>query len=207
MVSELFILSLHQLISKGIDDKRYKPGEYRDNPKGNITRVGDSDHGGVYKPPQAHIDIKLLMGNFIEWFNSEEILNLPSLIRAAFVHYYFERIHPFNDGNGRVGRLLEKSLLIASGDKYAGHGIDSYYLANIDSYFSAFNLSRNNEKKTPKICNHAFVEFVLKGFDATIERMHHRANKLMEYFLVLAWLSDLLRNKKLTSVNMSFLTI
>ena len=47
MVSELFILSLHQLISKGIDDKRYKPGEYRDNPKGNITRVGDSDHGGV----------------------------------------------------------------------------------------------------------------------------------------------------------------
>ncbi len=96
MVSELFILSLHKLISSGINDERYKPGEYRDNPKGQITRVGDPDHGGVYKPPQAHIDIKLLMKNCVEWLNSEEVLNLPSLIRASLAHYYFERIHPFN---------------------------------------------------------------------------------------------------------------
>ncbi|SMG67033.1 filamentation induced by cAMP protein Fic, partial [methanotrophic bacterial endosymbiont of Bathymodiolus sp.] len=147
MVSESFILSLHQLISSGINDKRYKPGEYRDNPKGNITRVGDAHHGGIYKPPQAHIDIKLLMGKFVEWLNNDELLNLPSLIRAPLAHYYFERIHPFNDGNGRVGRLLEKSLLIASGDKYAGRGIDNYYLTNIDRYFSAFNLSRKSESQ------------------------------------------------------------
>lgn len=197
IVSEIFILSLHKLISSGIDDKRYKPSEYRDNPKGNITRVGDADHGGVYKPPQAHIDIKLLMGKFVNWLNSEEVLNLPSLIRAPLAHYYFERIHPFNDGNGRVGRLLEKSLLIASGDKYAGRGIDHYYLNHIDEYFSAFNLSRKAEKQTPGTCHHAFIEFVLKGFDITIERMHHRANKLMEHFLILAWLGDLLRDKKI----------
>ncbi|MFW5443057.1 MAG: hypothetical protein ACKE51_01960 [Methylococcaceae bacterium] len=70
VVSEMFILSLHKLISTGINDERYKPGEYRDNPKGQITRVGDTDHGGVYKPPQAHVDIKLLMGKFVEWLNS-----------------------------------------------------------------------------------------------------------------------------------------
>ena len=197
VVSELFILSLHKLISTGINDERYKPGEYRDNPKSQITRVGDADHGGVYKPPQAHVDIKLLMGKLVEWLNSEEVINLPSLIRAPLAHYYFERIHPFNDGNGRVGRLLEKTLLIASGDKYAGRGIDRYYLTNIDNYFSAFNVSRNNEKNASKTCNHAFVEFVLKGFDETIERMHHRANKLMEHFLILAWLGDLLRDKKI----------
>jgi len=197
IVSEIFILSLHKLISSGIDDKRYKPSEYRDNTKGNITRVGDADHGGVYKPPQAHIDIKLLMVEFVNWLNSKEAINLPSLVRATLAHYYFERIHPFNDGNGRVGRLLEKSLLIASGDKYAGRGIDHYYLNHIDEYFSAFNLSRKAEKQAPETCNHAFVEFVLKGFNITIERMHHRANKLMEHFLILAWLGDLLRNKKI----------
>jgi Fic family protein len=197
MLSELFILSLHKLISSGINDERYKPGEYRDNPKGQITKVGDADHGGVYKPPQAHIDIKLLMKKFVEWLNSEEALSLPSLIRAPLAHYYFERIHPFNDGNGRVGRLLEKTLLFASGDKYAGRGIDNYYLTHIDSYFSAFNSSRHNEKLMPETCNHAFVEFVLKGFDETIERMHHRANRLMEHFLILAWLGDLLRDKKI----------
>jgi len=196
-VSEVFILALHQIISNGIDDERYKPSQYRDNPKGLITYVGDAEHGGVYKPPQAHVDIKQLMGSLVEWLNSEELLNLPSLIRAALAHYYFERIHPFNDGNGRVGRLLEKTLLIASGDKYAGRGIDNYYLVNIDRYFSAFNLSRKAEKQSPEICNRAFIEFVLKGFDVTIERMHHRANKLMEHFLVLAWLGDLLLGKRI----------
>jgi Fic family protein len=117
IVSESFILSLHQLISGGISDERYRPGRYRDNPKGTITEVGDADHGGIYKPPQAHIDIKMLMGSFVEWLNSEELCGLPSLIRAPLAHYYFERIHPFQDGNGREGRLHEKSNQLTSSDK------------------------------------------------------------------------------------------
>lgn len=151
-VSESFILSLHHLISGGINDVRYQPGQYRDNPKGKITKVGDADHGGAYKPPQAHIDIKLLMGKFVEWINSEELTTLPTLIRAPLAHYYFERIHPFQDGNGRVGRLLEKTILIASGDKYASRAIDRYYLDNIDNYFSAFNRPRKEEKTNPDTC-------------------------------------------------------
>jgi Fic family protein len=197
MVSETFILSLHRLISKEINDERYRPGEYRDNPKGKITKVGDGEHGGVYKPPQAHADIKLLMGKLIEWLNSDEIIGLPSLLRAPLAHYYFERIHPFQDGNGRVGRLLEKTILLASGDKYAGRGIDRYYLENIDAYFSAFNLARKQEKTHPDFCNQCFIEFVLKGFAVTLERLHHRANHLVQHFLVLAWLGDLLRDKRI----------
>jgi Fic family protein len=199
MVSETFVLSLHQLISKGINDERYRPGEYRDNPKGKITKVGDSEHGGVYKPPQSHVDIKLLMGKLIAWLNRDEIINLPSLLRAPLAHYYFERIHPFQDGNGRVGRLLEKAILMASGDKYAGRGIDRYYLENIDAYFSAFNHARREEKNNPEHCNQGFVEFVLKGFDLAIERFHHRANQLMRHVLILAWLSDLLRDKRINN--------
>lgn len=197
LVSETFILSLHRLISEGINDERYRPAHYRDNPKGKITRVGDNDHGGVYKPPQAHIDIKLLMGKLVEWLNSDEIVNLPSLIRAPLAHYYFERIHPFQDGNGRVGRLLEKTILIASGNRYASRGIDRYYLENIDMYFSAFNQARKLEKTSPETCNQSFIEFVLKGFEISIERLHHRANQLMQHFLVLAWLGDLLRDKRI----------
>jgi Fic family protein len=199
IVSESFILSLHRIISGGINDDRYRPGQYRDNPKGKITKVGDPDHGGIYKPPQAHIDIKMLMGEFVAWLNSDKIRNLPSLIRAPLAHYYFERIHPFPDGNGRVGRLLEKSILLASGDKYASRGIDRYYLENIDTYFSVFNRARKEEKTNPEYCNHAFVEFVLKGFDVTIERLHHRANKLVEHFLILAWLGHQLRDKHINN--------
>lgn len=199
IVSEAFILSLHQLISNDINNERYRPGEYRDNPKGKITKVGNADHGGVYKPPQAHIDIKLLMGKLVKWLNSEALINLPGLIRAPLAHYYFERIHLFQDGNGRVGRLLEKTILIASGDKYVGRGIDRYYLENIYTYFSAFNQPRKEEKNNPKTCNHYFVEFVLNGFIATIERLHYRANILIGHFLILAMLGDLLKSKQINN--------
>lgn len=195
MVSEALLLKLHQLISSGLNDERYRPGQYRDNPKGKITKVGDSDHGGVYKPPQAHVDIKLLMGKFVEWLNSDEVTALSGLIRAPLAHYYFERIHPFQDGNGRVGRLLEKSILLASGDKYASRGIDRYYLDNIDRYFSVFNRCWHEEKTNPATCNQVFVEFVLNGFAVTIERLHHRANQLMGRFLMLAWLGEQLKHK------------
>jgi hypothetical protein len=121
------------------------------------------------------------------------------MIRAPLVHYYFERIHPFNDGNGRVGRLIEKTILIASGDEYAGRGLDRYYLENIDDYFTVFNMVRKLEKTHPDECNHAFVEFVLTGLAQTIERLHHRANGLMGCFLVLAWLGDLLKNKAINN--------
>ncbi len=197
LVTETFILTLHRLISEGINDDRYQPGQYRDNPKGKITKVGDELHGGIYKPPQAHIDIKLLIGKLIEWLNSPEIASLPSLIRAPLAHYYFERIHPFQDGNGRVGRLLEKTILIASGNRFASRGIDRYYLENIDAYFSAFNQARKQEKTNADTCNQGFIEFVLKGFEVSVERLHHRANQLMQHVLVLAWLGDLLRNKRI----------
>lgn len=197
IISEAFLLSLHQIISNQLNNERYRPGQYRDNPKGTLTKVGDAEHGGAYKPPQAHIDIKLLMGHFIDWLNSEEVLQLPSLVRAPIAHYYFERIHPFQDGNGRVGRLLEKSILIASGAKFAGRGIDRYYLEQIDTYFLLFNQARLAEKCHPESCNQAFVEFVLQGFALSLERLHHRANRIMEHFLVLAWLGDQLRAKQI----------
>ena len=197
LLSEQFILHLHQIISSHLNDGHYSPGQYRDNPKSKITKVGDAEHGGAYKPPQAHIDIKLLMGQLVAWLNSPELLEFPCLIRAALAHYYFERIHPFQDGNGRVGRLLEKTILLAAGYKYASRGVDGYYLQNIDAYFLAFNHARKQEKDSPENCNQVFIEFVLNGFATSIERLHHRANKLMEHFLILAWLGDLLKNKRI----------
>ena len=160
LLSEQFILHLHQIISSHLNDGHYSPGQYRDNPKSKITKVGDAEHGGAYKPPQAHIDIKLLMGQLVAWLNSPELLEFPCLIRAALAHYYFERIHPFQDGNGRVGRLLEKTILLAAGYKYASRGVDGYYLQNIDAYFLAFNHARKQEKDSPENCNQVFIEFV-----------------------------------------------
>lgn len=65
----------------------------------------------VYTPPQEKDEILDLLANFLDHFNSESS-DLPSLINLAILHYQFESIHPFYDGNGRTGRILNILFLI-----------------------------------------------------------------------------------------------
>lgn len=63
------------------------------------------------------------MGEFLAWHGRLAEAGVPVLIRAPLVHLYLERIHPFWDGNGHVGRMLEASLLLAAGFDYS-HLVD-----------------------------------------------------------------------------------
>ena len=64
----------------------------------------------VYTPPQDKIEILNLLSNFIEYFNKEN--EISPLINLAVLHHQFESIHPFYDGNGRTGRILNILYLI-----------------------------------------------------------------------------------------------
>ena len=64
----------------------------------------------VYTPPQDKVEILDLLSNFIEHFNRQD--DLSPLIKLAVLHYQFESIHPFYDGNGRTGRILNILYLI-----------------------------------------------------------------------------------------------
>jgi Fic family protein len=64
----------------------------------------------VYTPPQDKVEILDLLSNFIEHFNQQD--DLSPLIKLAILHYQFESIHPFYDGNGRTGRILNILYLI-----------------------------------------------------------------------------------------------
>lgn len=67
----------------------------------------------VYTPPQDKSEIETLLSNFIMHFNDESLRgDVPSLIWLAILHYQFESIHPFYDGNGRTGRILNILFLI-----------------------------------------------------------------------------------------------
>jgi len=159
------------------------PGQYRDNPKERRTQVGDLEHGGVYVPPKCLDDIKLLMQKFVEWANSDPIYNLPPLLRAPLVHYYFERIHPFWDGNGRVGRVVEAMILKAADYRYAPFALSRYYLEHIDRYFTVFNLARKAEEKDDGYPNQVFVEFFLEGMLEVLHRLHDRVNQMIAVLL------------------------
>jgi len=70
----------------------------------------------VYTPPQDGDEIARLMGNFLEHFHADdETAGLDPLVRMAVLHHQFESIHPFYDGNGRTGRILNLLYLVLHG--------------------------------------------------------------------------------------------
>ncbi len=69
----------------------------------------------VYKPPQHPDDIALLMGNLEEFLNRNELVDWDPLTKMALVHHQIESIHPFYDGNGRTGRVLNILNLVKDG--------------------------------------------------------------------------------------------
>ena len=123
-----FILELHRLICKDIPHPDNRPGLIRDNPKTRFTYVGDAAHGGRYKPPQYGKDIERLLSALIAWHGELDAAGVPALIRAPLVHLYYEQIHPFWDGNGRVGRGQRRTVRGVKNDAElpAGHSVTRY---------------------------------------------------------------------------------
>ncbi len=68
----------------------------------------------IYTPPQGKLEVERLMNNLVEYIHSEDE-DLDPLIKMAIVHHQFESIHPFYDGNGRTGRILNILMLIRDG--------------------------------------------------------------------------------------------
>lgn len=178
-----FMKQIHAAITDSLSHQYNRPGLIRNNPKNIITRVGDAAHGGVYKPPQYGGDIELLLNHLAAWHNELAAAEIPALIRAPLVHYYFELIHPFWDGNGRVGRALEATLLHGAGFRYAPFAMARYYLDRIDQYFALFNLCRKQADKKTIYPNTPFALFHLDGMLAGINRLHDRVNAIVELLL------------------------
>ncbi|MCW8889514.1 MAG: Fic family protein, partial [Sedimenticola sp.] len=178
-----FILRVHAAVTDQLPHEYNRPGLLRDNPKGIATHVGAQAHGGRYKPPQYGGDVTLLLEQLVQWHQQLVDVKLPVLIRAPLVHYYFELIHPFWDGNGRVGRVLEATLLQCEGFRYAPLAQARYYFEHIDQYFTLFNHTRKQAEKKTTYPNTDFVFFFLEGMLNSINKLHDRVNNLVNFIL------------------------
>lgn len=194
-----FICQLHAAITAGLRHERNIPGQLRDNPKDIVTYVGDEAHGGRYKPPQYGRDIQRLLNELIAWLAELEKAEVPALIRAPLAHLYFELIHPFWDGNGRVGRVIEATVLMAAGYRYAPFSQARFYLDHIDRYFTLFNSCRKGAEKGVATPNTGFVAFHLEGMLASINRLHASVNRIVGLLLFEARLRSLLDAKKINA--------
>ncbi|MDO4450130.1 MAG: Fic family protein [Moraxella sp.] len=79
------------------------------------TTLKDSSGNIIYTPPQHPDEITSLMANLVEFINDDSLSELDPLIKMAIIHHQFESIHPFYDGNGRTGRILNMLYLVIQG--------------------------------------------------------------------------------------------
>ncbi|MBN2608492.1 MAG: Fic family protein [Candidatus Fermentibacteraceae bacterium] len=103
------IKELHSILMDGVRGYRSTPGEFRRSQNW-IGPPGCSLSGASYVPPPVN-EMKDALSDLECYFHTET--DTPPLLRLAMIHYQFESIHPFLDGNGRIGRLLTALQLVA----------------------------------------------------------------------------------------------
>ena len=109
-ISSKLIKRVHKILLKGVRGKHKIPGQFR---KSQNWIGGASISDATFIPPPFH-EVNHLMGD-LEKFTHNNENKLPHLLKIALIHYQFETIHPFLDGNGRVGRLLITLYLVEKG--------------------------------------------------------------------------------------------
>ena len=124
------------------------PGQYRtgETPMQIVSGPAGREKVHYVAPPAA--DIPAFMGAFLDWFNASRHDGSDGLVRAALAHLWFESIHPFEDGNGRVGRaIIDLALSQDAGKSFRLHGLSHELKRRQAAYYDALNRVQRAEAK------------------------------------------------------------
>jgi Fic family protein len=151
------VLRLHRIIAGEVMDQG-EAGRYR------TMRV----RVGPYVPPPPE-EVSGLVFEFLEWWNDDSRVLSP-VLSSAIVHYRFEAIHPFADGNGRAGRALALWELYRRGfDSHHIFSVDEFYWEDRPRYYAALQAVRQQGDDLT-----SWLEYCAEGFQQTLERVWQR---------------------------------
>lgn len=154
------IRDTHRILMQGVRGEHKTPGEFR---KSQNWIGGNNINDALFVPP-VHTAVPELMGDLEKYIHNEKVM-LPDLLKIALIHYQFETIHPFLDGNGRTGRLLITLYLVERNIIKRPILYLSDYLENHrNAYYNAIMQVRTGNKIDE------WFKFFLKGIIETSEK-------------------------------------
>ena len=163
-ISTNVLVELHAMIEPNKTGIRKTPG----------TKLVNSKTGEIiYTPPQSESEIRDLLKNLEDYINTED--ETDPLIKMALIHYQFESIHPFYDGNGRTGRILNVLYLVLN--KLLDSSIlylSNYINKNKDEYYRLFTEFRENNNYED------WIIYILKGIEETSKNTIELIRKIQE---------------------------
>ena len=145
------LLTAHGIMTRGLVDES---GVFRSKPVGVVDQEGHVLHFGTL--PQYVPDLVM---ELLDWVQNSDV---HMLIRSCVFHYEFELIHPFADGNGRVGRLWHTLLLSKWNQALAWLPVESIIHDRQEEYYAAINASNDAGEST------VFIEFMLSAIRASL---------------------------------------
>lgn len=154
------LLKAHGLMMKDLVSRN---GKYRNDGVG----IFDGEQVVHLAPPADRVP--LLMADLFEWLKTSEV---HPLIKSCVFHYEFEFIHPFQDGNGRMGRLWQTVILKNWKDIFAWLPVETLVKENQADYYKALSASDSNADST------LFTEFMLSLILKTIEEIIETEKKV-----------------------------
>lgn len=174
------IRKIYDELTQGEIDKDQIPNGvlFREKVEGEVITVG------THIPPETELEISSLLSKWITFINDH---SFPYMVRAILGHYFFENIHPFNDGNGRTGRYIFSRYLSKKLDTYTGLVISQKINENKKEYYQSFEITGDAYNKAESTF---FMLTMLKYIsDGQIEIINILKDKTEKLNIVREWLN------------------
>ncbi len=172
------LFNWHRLLFGDTDKVRVGEWRVHEDPMQVVSGAMGKEKVHFEAPPSARVPME--MDRFIDWFNEtmpsgeKKLQDAP--IRSAIAHLYFESIHPFEDGNGRIGRAIAEKALSQGIGRPALLSLSEAIESDKKAYYEALKVGQRSNEVTPWI--HYFVDVILQAQEKAGQQVEFSLRKV-----------------------------